>query len=233
MESAGARLKKLRLEKGLSLEEASKKTKVHLNILKALEEDNIINLSPVYIKGFLKIYCKFLGVDAKDYLTGYQESQDKTIKLPEVKENPRPAAFIFIIGLIILSFLLFGLGKSISKFTQRAKKPKAIVKQQNIQSNVQGSAKVEKYTGQGIRLGIRARGDCWVELKVDGQLLFKNILKKGRTESWQAKEKFELSLGNAQAVDLEVNGKLISGLGRKGQSVKNILISKEGLSIPR
>jgi len=73
MESTGSRLKKLRQEKGLSLEEVHKKTKIRLNILKAIEEDNIIGLSPVYIKGFLKIYCKFLGTEPKEYIPGYQE----------------------------------------------------------------------------------------------------------------------------------------------------------------
>ena len=58
MESPGARLKKIRLEKGISLEEVHKKTRIHLDLLKAIEEDSLINLSPVYTKGFLKIYCQ-------------------------------------------------------------------------------------------------------------------------------------------------------------------------------
>src|SRR3989338_7892361 len=75
MESAGAKLKSARLQKGLSLEEAHKKTKIHLNILKAIEEDSLINFSPVYIKGFLKIYCKFLGVDPRDCMPDYKEQK--------------------------------------------------------------------------------------------------------------------------------------------------------------
>lgn len=75
MESAGARLKKLRLERGFDLEEVQKKTKIHLNILRSIEEDNFINISPVYLKGFLKLYCQFLGVDPKDYLVDYKEAE--------------------------------------------------------------------------------------------------------------------------------------------------------------
>ena len=60
MESIGARLKKIRLEKGLTLEDAHKQTRIHLNILKAIEEDSLINISPIYIRGFLKNYFKFL-----------------------------------------------------------------------------------------------------------------------------------------------------------------------------
>jgi len=92
MESTGSRLKKLRQEKGLSLEEVHKKTKIRLNILKAIEEDNIIGLSPVYIKGFLKIYCKFLGTEPKEYIPGYQEpSGAQKLVSSEIK---KPASFL-------------------------------------------------------------------------------------------------------------------------------------------
>ena len=64
-------------------------------------------------------------------------------------------------------------------------------------------------------------------------MVFQNILKKGRYESWQADQKIEFSLGNAGVVDLEVNGKLVSNLGRRGQVIKNIVITREGLTIPR
>jgi len=84
-----------------------------------------------------------------------------------------------------------------------------------------------------ISLDIRAKENCFIQVKSDGRVIFQNILKKGRSESWQAKDKIELSLGNAGAVELEVNGKRISGMGRRGQAIKNILITKEGLNIKR
>ncbi|MBI3991561.1 MAG: helix-turn-helix domain-containing protein, partial [Candidatus Omnitrophica bacterium] len=77
MESTGTKLKNLRLQKGLSLEDVHKKTKIHLNILKAIEEDSLVNFSPVYIKGFLKIYCKSLGVDPRDCISDYKENKAK------------------------------------------------------------------------------------------------------------------------------------------------------------
>src|SRR3989338_4514467 len=87
MESAGEKLKKLRLEKGLSLEEAHKKTKIHLNILKAIEGDTITNLNPIYLKGFLKIYCNFLGVNPNEYISGYREIKAENPVKDIVKET--------------------------------------------------------------------------------------------------------------------------------------------------
>lgn len=252
MESVGTKLKNLRLQKGLSLEEVHKKTKIHLNILKAIEEDSLINFSPVYIKGFLKIYCKFLGVDPRDcipdykepkakisYVSDFQEKPAPSFKIPSFKLFPLKAIHIKIIVTIILILIfiigLFNLGKFISskasRLSKRAELPAVI-------SSKTGN-RVPKPKLQNspalkiITLDIYAKENCFIQVRADGRVMFQNILKKGRSESWQAKDKIELSLGNAGVVELEVNGKRIPGLGRRGQAIKNILITKEGLSVKR
>lgn len=260
MESTGARIKKLRQELGISLEEVHKKTKIHLNILKAIEEDSLVNFSPVYIKGFLKIYCKFLRVNPKDFISGYKDPQDIVKYRPDTKEKYAsfiktiPAKlssfrlsrkiklfFIAILIIIFIAMVLFNLGKAISskRSSQKIKKTQSTeLKKANTVINTPKPKTLEvltpnKDTTFGIRLGIRAKEDCWIRLKADGKVIFQNILKKGRQESWQVKERIELSLGNAGVVDLEVNGKIIPPLGRRGQALKNILITKNGLSVLR
>ncbi len=250
MESAGAKLKKIRQEKGLTLEEAHKKTKIHLNILKAIEEDNLIGLNPVYIKGFLKIYCKFLGADPKDYITGYQEPQS-TVKEISPFSTKTPSLFktasvklsffkavniktiSIIIFILVLFISLFNLGKAVS--SKKVKVPVTkLEKVQKIQTIAnkeqlpQAATTKNKAVPTQIRLGIRAKEDCWVHLALDGRVVFHTILKKGKFESWQAKDRMELSLGNAGVMELELNGRIIPPLGRKGQAVKNILITREG-----
>jgi len=276
MESPGTRLKRLRLEKGISLEEVHKKTKVHLNILKAIEEDNLINFSPIYLKGFLKIYCKFLGVDPHDYIPEYKEPEYKAVladKLQEDASKPKPVSFFetasnvvgrlkpyikilkrknIIVTLVVIGavVLFFKLGKmiSIKRGSSRAAATASRESDNRAASaRVSQTSPVAVKTDSGssaitipqdkpvtvIKLGIRAKEDCWIQLKADGRMIFQNILKKGRYESWQADKKIEFSLGNAGVVDLEVNGKLVSNLGRRGQVIKNIVITKEGLTIPR
>jgi len=85
--------------------------------------------------------------------------------------------------------------------------------------------------GGVIRLGIRAKEDCWLQVRVDGKTVFQSVLNRGRLEGWQAANKIELTLGDAGKVDLEINGSRIPALGRKGQPVKNILITREGLKV--
>lgn len=245
MESQGAQLKRIRQERGLSLEEVQKKTKIHLNILKSIEGDSLTDINPVYLKGFLKIYCKFLGLDPKDYILDYKEvHQVQTVKVIEPdKKSARinlsvskinfkkvKIVFIFIFTIFLVSFGLFNLGRFISARKEKSQKVKVVAATSKPKPT---QVKPQKEVASVIRLGIRARENCWVNLKVDGKVVFQRVLEKGRFEAWQAKEKIELSLGNAQAVELELNGQLFSNLGRKGQPLKNIVITKNGLTIPR
>ena len=254
MESTGSRLKNLRLEKGISLQEVHKKTKLHLNILRAIEDDALVGFNPVYIKGFLKIYCKFLGVDPKDYIVDYKEP---TVPV-ELAEQPKkeslglkkPVSFIktnsvkwvssfksiniklvfLAILIIFLAIGLFNLGKFIS-----SKRGLRATGKTKVMTRVGESASSRsKQAISAIMLGVRAKQDCWIELRADGRLMFRRTLKKGQFESWQAKDKIEFSLGNAGGIELELNGKAIPSIGRRGQVVRNITITKkEGLVIPR
>jgi len=249
VESQGARLKKLRLEKGLTLEEVHKRTKIHLNILKSIEEDNFVNLNPIYIKGFIKIYCRFLGADPRSFIPDFREirtvaelkpkKEEKQIKLKPFKLNINFKPILAIAGVIVLALILINLGKAaFSKIKQvKVRKEKAVVLLVEKPAKKAESPKAQKSSPLPvpalIRLGIHAKENCYITLKADGKVLFQGVLKKSRSESWQAKDKFELSLGDAGAVELEINGKVISGLGKKGRAIKNIVITKEGLSIGR
>jgi len=76
----GAFLKKMRQEKGWSLEKASEETKILLSILKDLENDKYENLPPpVYLKGMIKKYANFLKLDKERVLGLYQKSNGRNL----------------------------------------------------------------------------------------------------------------------------------------------------------
>jgi cytoskeletal protein RodZ len=252
------RLKKIRQTKGLSLEEVSKQTKVHLNILRAIEGDSLTNLNPVYLKSFIKIYCNFLKVSPADFVSDYKETQARVIiSGPKKKYKPKVSLHRSFVPnmlklspglikkiLIAASFLcilivLFNLGKGL--FLRRkdrlpasglATEEKIVPIHANPKSAEQKQDKAKAQALSGINLFIKTKQSCWISLRADGRLVIHRALDKGRSESWSAKEKMELSLSNAAAVELQVNGKLFSSLGHRGQSIKAI-ITKEGLRILR
>lgn len=258
-EISGAKIKKIRLEKGISLEEVHKKTKIHISILKAIEGDGLTNLSAVYLKGFLKVYCAFLGVSPEECSSeekaekpkkhsfeaqakkegesqGRQYpsfSQSISLKLGSLGIGEKLRKFLPLIVVAIMAAALFGLLKMAGFGKKKAEGPSAaaVASYSPPAAQEQKKEPLKKEAVSGIRLGLRATDNSWVYLKSDGKVVFKGILKKGSFETWSAEKKMVLSLGNAGAVELEVNGEKFDKLGRKGQAVKNILITEEGMKV--
>ncbi len=81
--------------------------------------------------------------------------------------------------------------------------------------------------GEKLTLSIRTTDDVWIELRTDGKIIFKNALKKGSEEEWQADENFKLWTGNAAAMNITLNG---HDLGSPGVGVKKgIIINRQGI----
>lgn len=276
METIGERLKRIRQERGLSLEEMQKKTKIHPNVLRAIEGDSITDLSPIYLKGFIKIYCNSLGLDPKEYLgepaqPGKQmlnaavgrDIGERVEKKPAIQKDFqvrlkafRPSAglkkaILLALGALIAVSLGLKLVTAFSAWLKsrpainrtamsvslKAKRvpellPKETINKSSVK-NMPKQAKAQKGLSQGFMLGIFAREKTWISARVDGKVVFHGVLARGRTETWQAREKIELSLGDAGAVELQVNDQRFTKLGRRGQPLKNIVINKEGLKISR
>jgi len=78
----GYSLKEIRQKMGLSLQEVAEQIKVRPSILRAIEEGCLKDLPPwTYVKGFLRLYAKFLGLDPAEVVKAFeplfQESRDK------------------------------------------------------------------------------------------------------------------------------------------------------------
>ncbi|MGE5308154.1 MAG: helix-turn-helix domain-containing protein [Deltaproteobacteria bacterium] len=267
----GYELKRIRLEKGISLDEVHRQTHIHLDVLKAIEDDNFVDISPVYLKGFLKIYCQFLGVQVPDVIAEKKHTQvqvrpqikpsarPQEERPREQKETPAPVrprqqtgpdplrAFLISLALALIvtlaGALVFFAGRAVVKGLRSMKhndNPRIVrMKKEKLAAGrtkpKAGTARdISFQEAQGLRLGIRALEDCWLQLKVDNRTVFQNILKKGRFESWEANNRMDLVLGSAGGVQMEINGKIIPPLGKRGQVLKDVVITRrEGLRVGR
>ena len=94
----GKFLKASREKKKLTLDQVAAKTKININILRDLENDEIESLPNItYVRGFVKNYAKTVGLDpaeAKDLLeNAYQKNEtpvaEKKVQ-PEIKRVEKP-----------------------------------------------------------------------------------------------------------------------------------------------
>ena len=265
-------LKEARNNKGISLDEAYRATKIHPNILRSLEEGTTLQLSEVYVKSYIKIYAKYLGIGESELEQYFRPARPKEKKKvsnlfvkPEqekLKSFVPPASlsnintfmrvrlqqfkFLKIIVIAIAIIIMFALIKLASNSRKRASLvPLKTFSQTDIDSTktsvpkkVDSKEQIAKKEsrptiGNGLRLTIFAEEDTWIQVRQDGQLVFRRTLKKFSSETWQAKEKFELRISNAGTIKIELDGKIISPIGRKGQPLRKVIITKEGFKIEK
>ena len=74
MESVGSQLRQARLKLGLTLEQASAKTRISTRNLHAIEDDNVSNISsPFFYRSFVKQFAQYLNLDYGVLETGVLE----------------------------------------------------------------------------------------------------------------------------------------------------------------
>lgn len=88
----GTIIRAARENAGYSLEQVSKETRVHLSHLRAIEDmtPNLLG-APVYAKGYIKSYARFLGMDEQITLDRYL-AECAILKDPEKPEIAPPAS---------------------------------------------------------------------------------------------------------------------------------------------
>jgi cytoskeletal protein RodZ len=123
----GELLKNKREEKGLVLSQVSESTKIPQKLLRALEEGRYDSFaSDVYLKGFLKNYAKFLGLDTSMALAIYRRERrnkkdDGNWQVHRGISEPKPiitpgrlvVAITIIVVLSVIAFISIQVNKII------------------------------------------------------------------------------------------------------------------------
>jgi cytoskeletal protein RodZ len=98
MDEIGHILREARENKGLTLEQVQEETRINSRFLNALEHGDYASLpTPVHVRGFLRNYARFLGLDPQPLLDRYQVIQGNgylPVSTPNGEisaDNPLPA----------------------------------------------------------------------------------------------------------------------------------------------
>lgn len=120
MQTVGQLLKSARLEKGLSLEQIERATKIKKRLLEALEKGNYQKLPPsTFVKGFIRNYGNYLGLSVDKLLAlfrreyGFGSSAALLPKTtgrflsPSLWNFVQNKLFLGSLALLMLLFLIF------------------------------------------------------------------------------------------------------------------------------
>ncbi len=134
MTPLGETLRRARLEKAITFEDAERVTRIPRKYLEALEQENFgILPAPVYARGFLRSYAGYLGLNPADLLpffpVGHVE-EPKLEPLPQVKQ-PRTWSLSGVIAvaavgiLILIVVALYSVGREGSSSPLLNREPQA------------------------------------------------------------------------------------------------------------
>jgi len=229
------------LAKGISLEAAEESTKIRRKYLEAMENENFDVLpGKVYVKGFIKNYAAFLGLNANSMVSAYEEMIPA---LPAEKEDEVPsekltridkpsgsgmlkiAAGLVLAGLALYIYMpsLMGAGKD--KMTPDRTNNKAATQEKANEEKAQN----KQAARQGVNMVLNVTDNrSWMYVEVDGKPEFTGFLASGQMKEFKGNEKIVLKLGNAGVVQVEVNGQKMGVLGNLGQVVTKEFSAPQG-----
>ena len=234
--SVGAHLRALRQARQGSLEEMARATRVSAYQLEALESDRFSELpAPVFVKGFIRAYCHFLGEPADEALRRYHArlGAQPAPPRPVPVRRPVPAWSASPVFLSVTLLVVFGVGLLALKVAS-TRGPHPAVPQPVPAAGVEplsppappaavppvASAAEENAPPQ--RLLVRAIEPTWIRIQTDDRGAVQELLPPGTTREWTAERRFLLTVGNAGGIEIELNGQPVPRLGKSGAVIRQI-----------
>jgi len=241
MQTLGAWLRQAREARGDTLEEAEEATRIRVRFLEALEVWNLAAFpgGDVQIRGFLRIYARYLGLPADEVLSRFKAEARPAGTAPS--DAPRVAklatsrprwmnaetVIIACILLILLPTLAVGGWYFVSR---RIAGGEAAATATTPAESAPLSTPAEAQTSPlvtptfpanpegGVTLELEATEHVWARVTVDGALVFEDMLAPGQVESWTGQELVIVDTGNGAGLQATVNGQPQGRMCGRGES---------------
>jgi cytoskeleton protein RodZ len=227
----GSSLREARMRRGFELSDVERDTRIRPRYLTALEEERFDILpGPAYVKGFLRTYADYLGLDAQqfidEYNTRFAPPEEPAGAVPERIRRPRRfAPWLLGVGAaLILALIGWQLGRG---HTQRAAHSAPITT--HVRTHVLLPPRPAKRTVTNVRLVLlAARGRCWITARIgsaNGPVVFERTLEEGQSTRFVG-ARLWLRVGAPWNLDATLNGKHVQLPG----SVGNVIVSSAGIA---
>jgi transcriptional regulator with XRE-family HTH domain len=244
MGTLGKYLRDAREAMGIDIREAAQETRISVNYLNALEEEDFSKLpGEVFVKGFLKNYGRYLHLEETEVIKRYTELKPQTVTLPAPPSDGEKATVIseqgpakkvrkaliepFVWGAaIFISLIVFLLtsmpaNKHMGSSSVTVSAPTG---------TLQGFEQFQARRPDKLYLEVVALEDTWLLVRTDTSPQKKAVLKKGESLIWSADEMFLLSYSDMSAVRLLLNGEELAVKGTKGTVIRDLAITRAGIT---
>jgi cytoskeleton protein RodZ len=211
----GSSLRSARERRKLELADVERATHIRTKYLRALEDERFDVLpGPAYVKGFLRTYADYLGLDGQQFLAEYNTRfpvADAPEMAPLVRVRPRrrllDARLVVIPVAVAIGLFVWRMGSGGGGPEQAAFVPTAPV---HVATSTVKRAPPAPPGPKTARFDlVAARGPCWLSVRLGsdtGRLLYERTLDAGQRARFVA-SRLWLRIGAPWNVDATLNGR--------------------------
>jgi cytoskeleton protein RodZ len=242
MASLGERLRVAREARGLSLSEVSEQIRIRTVYLVALEEENWRAIgAPVYVRGFLRTYARFLGLDPEEVVTQFGEAvPSEPASEPHYVAGPAPRRSSTItwiaacIAVLLVAFVAYNAltmrhpevaSPDVSATATPAAAPSPSAGVAAAGNSAPAARAASPTPGPGARqsLALVLSAPSWLRVVVDGNVSMEGTFPAGTSKTFHGRAA-SVRVGNAGGVEIYVDGKDVGKLGKSGDVVDRAFV---------
>jgi cytoskeleton protein RodZ len=242
----GTSLREARNRQQLDLSEVEQATKIRSRYLQALEEESFDALpAQTYVKGFLRTYADYLGLDGQlyvdEYNSRYAVGEDElgepvvARRTPGVQPRHRRlerrgvvlalAGIGVLCALVIAAFKFSNNSPGIPNLSTNGVNPPppATSARKHKKRKAAPPAKLRFFV-------VAARGNCWMDVRnysSSGRTLFTGTIEPGHGGMFFSARRLWINFGNPGNVKASLNGRLVTIPG--GGTSEVVLVTRRGI----
>jgi hypothetical protein len=224
----GEFLRRERELRQISLDDVAERTKISRRYLEAIEEGQYDRLpGEIFVRGFIRSYAQSVGLDPQDTLLMYSQLRMvhevvplRTERISPARRawNERSLLWLLVAGVLLVSGVFVGVvgffeGPSLLRLISSPHR-------ETIDTPA-GSAP--------LILTAIADSDTWLRVVIDEREPQDMVLRAGQSTKWMGRERFVLSIGNARATHLRLNGRDLTIPQPAQSTLRHYTISRDML----
>jgi cytoskeleton protein RodZ len=238
----GGRLRNAREERGMSLADAAKRTRLSIAVLQAIERNDFTSLpGGMFRKAYVRTLAAEFGLDpnevAAEYCARFEPpdatpavSTDAALEQKWVQQlTPTPRRSIITLAALAapaVAWFMLQSGPSsreqshhaVDAFTPApASGEGAIALIAELPDTAKARANVAEASTVPLRVEMQASGWCWVAAESDGERVMYRLVEPGERLMLEGQNLISLRLGDAGAVTVSINDGPERSLGGNGE----------------